>query len=191
MRPGNVLIATKASSTRAALDAWSFTPSRWAPRPRMAVVTSEVAWFTTIATYGPSLSSAQRLVAQYGSRRDAFVEPSTGSMTTVIGAEAGPETPDSSLTTANSRPPSTPRAAASAIRSIAYWPGRAVRARRASPVTGPTARVIASHTSPNSSRRRSGSIGASLARRVLRPGHGSRGPSAGERQAAPTRCSPE
>jgi len=98
MRFGNVLSATNESSTRSAADACSWTSSRNAPPPRTAVVTSAVAWFTTIAASGPCASSAQRLVAQYGRLRDALLDPSTGSTTTVIGARGAPVTPDSSLT---------------------------------------------------------------------------------------------
>src|SRR4051794_5994635 len=90
--------------------------------------------------------------------REALLDPSIGSITTVISASGGPVTPDSSLTINRARPPSTFIAATSATTSIAYWPGIEVRARRSGPEIGCTALVIATHTSPNISISASGSI---------------------------------
>ena len=47
-----------------------------------------LAWLTTTAARGPSLSSTQMLVAYQGIPLDAFVEPSTGSRTAMSGLSA-------------------------------------------------------------------------------------------------------
>ena len=76
--------ATTASSTRRTADGASSSPSRHAPPPRAAVVRTPVAWFVTRAQSGPSASTAHSEMDQYGMSREQFVEPSTGSRTTVI-----------------------------------------------------------------------------------------------------------
>ena len=60
--------------------------------------------------------------------REQLVEPSTGSITTVIDAPSRSWTPDSSLTIRTGALLSTAHAASSATRSSAYWPERSVRA---------------------------------------------------------------
>jgi hypothetical protein len=62
--------------------------SQKAPLPRTAVNRSPVAWFTTRAARNPSPSTAARLVAYQGSRREALVDPSTGSTTTCTSRSA-------------------------------------------------------------------------------------------------------
>src|SRR5919198_6342889 len=85
--------------------------------------------------------------------REALVDPSTGSTTTVTGAPCRPLHPDSSLSTATGARPSRPRTAPSATRSMAYWPGRPVRARR----SGPSMRRRAAATEAAASSKRSSS----------------------------------
>ena len=58
--------------------------------------------------------------------------------------------------------PARRRAAASATRSMAYWPGRSVRARRSAPTTGFTARATASAAWSNASSRVAGSMPINL-----------------------------
>ena len=98
----------------------SRTPSRNAPPPRTAVTRTPVAWFTTSPASAPSASSAQIDVAQYGMPREQFVDPSTGSSTTVIVAPSRSCTPDSSLTIRTGARCRTRHASASATRSSAY-----------------------------------------------------------------------
>ena len=84
---------------------------------------------------------------QYGMPREQFVDPSTGSTTTVISASSGPVHPDSSLSTRTGRAASTGRTAASATVSRWYWPMRSVRARRSIPVSPASAARCASAAS--------------------------------------------
>ena len=81
---------------------------------------SPVAPLATSAQRGPSASTAHNEIAQYGIPREQFVEPSTGSTTTVVAASGGPLAPDSSLTTATPARASTATIAASATTSSAY-----------------------------------------------------------------------
>ena len=62
------------------------SPSQRAPPPRTASKRAPLARLTTRAASGPSASTAHRLVANHGMPRLAFVEPSSGSSTTVTGA---------------------------------------------------------------------------------------------------------
>ena len=78
----------------------------------------------------PDASSAHSEIDQYGMLRAQFVEPSTGSSTTVIAASSGPVQPDSSLSTRTPASWRIGRIAASATVSRWYWPLRSVRARR-------------------------------------------------------------
>src|SRR6266536_1394049 len=94
--------------------------------------------------------------------REQFVEPSTGSRTTVIAASSGPLRPDSSLTTPTPASCRIGRIAASATRSRAYWPGRSVRARRAAPVSGASDALAASAASPKTASKSSGVTGGTL-----------------------------
>src|SRR2546423_2048137 len=94
-------------------------------------------------------------------QRAQCVEPSTGSMTTVTVAPARSCTPDSSLTTRAGARASTAQAAASATRSSAYWPDRAVRSRNESVWIPCTAVSTAAAASVNSSRSASGCTAAS------------------------------
>src|SRR6516162_5675574 len=87
--------------------------------------------------------------------RAQFVEPSTGSTTTVTSASAGPVRPDSSLTTATSARASTSSTAASTKTSSAYCPGTVVRSRRCAVVSVPIASCCALNASWNSSSSRS------------------------------------
>ena len=91
-----------------------------------------------------------------GCRATALLDPSTGSITTVIGALGVPVMPDSSLTIVAGTRCSTSSAASSATRSSAYWPGRSVRARRSAPRIGATASRIATAVLSKRVRRSSG-----------------------------------
>ncbi len=71
--------------------------------------------------------------------------------------------PDSSLTMVTGTRPRISSAALSATRSIAYWPGRSVRARRSAPVIGATASRIATAVLSNRVRSDSGMLPVSLA----------------------------
>jgi hypothetical protein len=66
-----------------ASEGWIATPSRRAPAPRIAANRSPVAWLATIAAAGPSSSTKHNAVAYHGTLRDALVEPSSGSTTTI------------------------------------------------------------------------------------------------------------
>ena len=92
-------------------------------RPRRAPRSSAtpVAWFDDErGERAVGVDRAQIDVAQYAMPRAQFVEPSTGSSTTVIAAPARSCTPDSSLTIRTGARSSTAHAAASATRSSAY-----------------------------------------------------------------------
>ena len=88
--------------------------------------------------------------------REQFVDPSTGSTTTVISASSRPLHSDSSLRTRTGKAASAGRTAASAMVSRWYWPIRSVRARRSIPVSPARASRCAVAASANASRRSPG-----------------------------------
>ena len=120
MRPGKFEIATTASSTRVAVDGASGTRRELPHHREWRGTVDPVAWLTTSAASGPSRSSAHNDVAQYGMSRAALLEPSIGSITTVIAPSVGPVMPDSSLTTVTGKGLRMSNATRSATRSIAY-----------------------------------------------------------------------
>src|SRR3954447_12288695 len=69
---------------------WMGAASRSAPAPRTPTNRSRVAWLTTTPTAGPSSSTRHSADAYQGTPRDALVEPSSGS-TTTIGADDDPD----------------------------------------------------------------------------------------------------
>src|SRR3954466_15866572 len=81
---------------------WIGLPSRSAPAPRTPTNRSRVAWFTTTPTAGPSSSTRHSAEADQGTPREALVEPSSGS-TTTIGAEDDPGGPVTPLSSDNTR----------------------------------------------------------------------------------------
>jgi len=107
-------------------------PSTVAPPPRTAANRVPVAWFTTSATRGPSRSTTHSDVAHQGRPADAFVEPSTGSSTT-IRSRSPCASPLSSLRIPTGAWPNTPNAAALDTWSWVYSSSRSPPTKRHSP----------------------------------------------------------
>src|SRR5918995_2200769 len=79
-------------------------PSHSAPTPRTPTKRSRVAWLTTTPAAGPSSSTRHSADAYQGTRREALVEPSRGS-TTTMGADADPGGPVTPLSSESTRYP--------------------------------------------------------------------------------------
>src|SRR5918993_5785158 len=97
-----------------------------APPPATASNVSPVARFDTIATAGAPLTTRHSDVANHGSPSVAFVEPSSGS-TTTMPPERGADVwcrPDSSDNTSKPAPSNGSTHNASTSTSTLYWPGR-------------------------------------------------------------------
>jgi len=118
-------VADRASSAVASVhpDDVSRSPPRHAPSPRTALNRSPLAWLATSPTAGPALSTRHSAVAYHGTPRLAFVDPSSGSITTVS-APRGPVIPLSSESTAYPAPCRSSTARSSVTTSTAYWPTR-------------------------------------------------------------------